>query len=71
MENLIKALQILLKYGNPKYPTYCYHEEMRIMEISPNDVSEEDKEELERLSFNVGDDGDGDLYFYTYRLASA
>ena len=30
MENLIKALQILLKYGNPKRPTHCEHDELTI-----------------------------------------
>lgn len=43
METLIQALQILLKYGNPEYPTHCEHDELWIMEIDPEDVSDEDK----------------------------
>lgn len=50
MENLIKALQILLKYGNPCYPTNCSHDELMVC-ISPELVSEEDLKILEELSF--------------------
>ena len=35
MEDLIKALQILLKYGNPSYPTHCEHDELRVHGIDP------------------------------------
>ena len=49
MKNLIEALQILLKYGNPKYPTHCEHDILTIMEIDPKDVSMEDKKMLEAL----------------------
>ena len=35
MEDLIKALQILLKYGNPKYPTHCEHDELSFHGIEP------------------------------------
>lgn len=40
MENLIKALQILLQYSNPDFPTHCEHD---ICDIDPADVSEADK----------------------------
>jgi len=30
MDDLIKALQILRKYGNPKYPTHCEHDTLYI-----------------------------------------
>ena len=30
MKNLIKALQIFLKYGNPKWPTHCEHDNLYI-----------------------------------------
>lgn len=51
MEDLIKALNIFLKYGNPKYPTSCSHDELAIMEITKDMVSEKDIIELEELGF--------------------
>jgi len=30
MEDLIKALQIFLKYGNPAHPFYCEHDELTV-----------------------------------------
>ncbi|MCW8988352.1 MAG: hypothetical protein OQK75_11865 [Gammaproteobacteria bacterium] len=67
MEDLIKALQIFLKYGNPQWPTNCSHDLMAIMEIDPKDVSKEDTEELERLGFIVMEDE----YFGSFRFGSA
>jgi len=67
MENLIKALQILLKYGNPKYPTCCEHDTLYICGIKFSDVSAEDIEKLEELGFNKGDDDN----FYSFRYGSA
>ncbi len=69
MEDLIKALQIFLKYGNHKYPTNCSHDELAIMEISPTDVSKEDIEELEKLGFIISDEEDG--YFKSFKFGSA
>ena len=42
MDDLIKALQILRKYGNPYYPTNCSHDLLHV-DISPDLVSDEDK----------------------------
>ena len=68
MEDLIKALQIFLKYGNPQWPTHCEHDIMYISdEISPEDVSEEDMEELDKLGFFVEDEFGG---FASYRYGS-
>jgi hypothetical protein len=58
LENLIKALQILNKYGNPAYPTNCEHDEFRVHKISPYKVSKEDIEELESYGFDVETDND-------------
>lgn len=66
MEDLIKALQILLKYGNPDNPTHCEHDVLWICGINPDDVSEEDKSALHKLGFFVGDDG-----FKSFRFGSA
>lgn len=43
MKDLIKALQILLKYGNPKHPTICQHDELNILGIDPKKISNQDK----------------------------
>ena len=57
MEDLIKALQILLKYGNPDFPTHCEHDELEICDIDPALISEEDKKELEELGFVIQIEG--------------
>ena len=44
MKQLIEALTILLKYGNPDYPTHCEHDVMYICGIEPEQVSEEEHE---------------------------
>jgi hypothetical protein len=67
MEDLIKALQIFLKYGNPEYPTHCEHEILYIVGINPDDVSDEDKAELEKLGFNTREDGE---HFTSFRFGS-
>lgn len=56
MQDLIKALTILLKYGNPYSPTHCEHDELTINpEINPDDVSDEDKKTLDELGFHESD----------------
>lgn len=65
MKDLIKALQIFLKYDNPYAPTHCEHDTLYVM-VDPDEVSEEDKERLEELSFH--DEGE---YFISYRFGSA
>lgn len=66
MEQLIKALQIFLKYGNPDYPTHCEHDEMYICGIDPDDVSEEDKKELDKLGFIIDEE-----HFKSFKFGSA
>lgn len=68
MEQLIEALQIFLKYGNPNYPTCCDHDVMYICNINPDDVSEEDKVKLEELGFDIDINID---QFYSYKYGSA
>lgn len=48
MDDLIKALQIMRKYGNPYSPTHCEHDEMTF-NIDSSVITAEDKEELEQL----------------------
>lgn len=64
MEDLIKALQIFLKYGNDTHPTHCEHDEL-IVDIDPEDVSKEDIEELYSLGFYPYNDS-----FVSYRFGS-
>ena len=68
MEDLIKALQILLKYGNPSYPTHCEHDVMYICGIEADQVSDEDKDELDRLGFLVDEEDGG---FMSFKYGSA
>ena len=69
MEDLIKALQIFLKYVTPgsfgeKYPTTCEHDMLFVNCVSPDMVSEEDKEELKNLGFVPYED----FAFVSYRF---
>lgn len=66
LTELIEALTIFRKYGDPDYPTHCEHDEMTIVGIEPEDVSDEDKAQLERLGFFVGDE-----YFMSFKFGSA
>jgi hypothetical protein len=50
VDELIEALQILRKYGNPKYPTHCEHDELTVC-INPELVREEDIKKLDELGF--------------------
>ena len=70
MEKLLEALQILLKYGNPDYPTHCEHDIMVICGIDPLDVSDNDKKKLDELGFSTGMP-QGELCFYSYKYGSA
>lgn len=66
MKDLIEALTIFLKYGDPKYPTNCSHDELYV-DIEPDKVSEEDKKRLDELGFFPNDDNDG---FISFRFGS-
>jgi hypothetical protein len=70
MKDLIEALTILLKYGNPIHPTHCEHDELLICGIDPKDVSEEDKAKLDKLGFFVSTEY-GDEQFKSFRYGSA
>lgn len=65
MEDLIKALQIFVKYGNPHNPTNCDHDVLYV-DINPSLVSADDIGELNKLGFCDGGDG----YFISYRYGS-
>lgn len=65
MNDLIQALTIFAKYGDPYSPTHCEHDQLCVM-IDPDDVTEEDQQYLQKLGFHR-DDG----YFVSYRFGSA
>jgi hypothetical protein len=54
MKELIEALQIFLKYGNPDYPTHCEHDELYV-DCDPKLVSKKDLKRLEKLGFSPND----------------
>jgi hypothetical protein len=68
MEDLIKALQIFLKYGNPKWPTWCEHDVLHICNIDETEVSQEDIAELDKLGFIIDESEGG---FMSFRFGSA
>ncbi len=68
MEDLIKALQIFLKYNNSKWPTNCSHDELWIVDVDPEKVSLEDKKELDILGFFIDEHEE---CFKSFRFGSA
>lgn len=71
MRDLIEALTILLKYGDPRNPTSCEHDVLTICGIDPADVSAGDIVALEALGFFIDDDGYDDAQFQSFRFGSA
>ena len=69
MADLIEALQIFLKYNNPKWPTHCEHDVLTICGVTPSEVSDEDKKRLDELGFIVSEDY-GEC-FQSFRFGSA
>ena len=67
MKDLIEALQIFLKYGNPKYPTCCEHDTLYVL-CDPEKVSQKDLHRLDALGFIADDAEHG---FHSYRFGSA
>lgn len=65
MDDLIKALTIFRKYGNPASPTHCEHDTLRVM-VDSAGVSAKDRVVLEALGFHA--DGES---FYSFRFGSA
>lgn len=57
MEDLIKALQIFLTYGNENYPTSCGHD-IPYVDVDPGVVSDEDRKVLDGPGFSVDDGND-------------
>ena len=71
MTDLIEALTILLKYGDPSNPLNCNPDEVIICGIDPKDVSTEDKKRLDDLGFFVtSDEPMSDTWFKSFRFGS-
>ena len=68
MKNIIKALEIFLKYDNPEYPFHCEHDKLYV-NIDPEKVSDEDIVELDNLGFFVDEEWGGDG-FASYKYGS-
>jgi hypothetical protein len=66
MDDLIEALTILRKYGNPEFPTHCEHDQLTVA-ISPEGVSEEDIKRLDELGFSANE---SDECFYSFKFGS-
>jgi hypothetical protein len=71
MEDLIKALSIFLKYGNPRNPTICLHDKLIIAGVDPDDVFAEDIAKLDTLGFIISESDHEEPYFFSYRYGSA
>lgn len=67
MSDLIEALQIMLKYCDPKYPTCCIHDTL-IVAVDPAVVAQNDKERLHVLGFAPS--VEFDHCFVSYRFGS-
>lgn len=59
MKKLIQALEIFAKYQDLEYPTNCEHDELVIAGITFEEVSEEDRELLDKLDFFWSDENEG------------
>lgn len=70
LSELIEALQIFQKYGNPDSPCHCEHDILVICGIEPKDVSDEDTVKLDKLGFFISDEY-GEEYFASYKFGSA
>lgn len=66
MEQLIEALQIMIKYGNPKNPFHCEHDYLYV-DINWESISDEDQKKLKELGFfedeNYGEGGIGSFKY--------
>ena len=69
MEDLVEALQIMIKYGFvSKYPTTCVHDEFHVcVDFDLDIVSEEDIKKLDELGFLWDDEFE---HFISYRFGS-
>lgn len=68
MEDLIAALLTFSKYKNERYPTHCEHDNLMILGIGKDELSEDDASKVREPSFNWNDEYD---CWTSYRFESA
>lgn len=69
MNDLIEALKIFLKYDNDSYaPTHCQHDILIIANVKPEEVLQEDVEQLNQLGFFISEEYG---LFASFRFGSA
>lgn len=80
MKELIEALQILLKYGDVKYPFQCEHDTLHIVGYDPEKISKEDRIRLGELGIlvlvagEIDEDSEEEIEeseIYSFRYGSA
>jgi hypothetical protein len=64
---IIEALQIFQTYKDEDYPTCCEHDELMVLSVPPDDMSEEDRDRLDELGFEWVEEG----FWRSYRFGSA
>ena len=69
MKDLIEALTIFLKYKDVRNPTLCEHDVLYIMEVTKEEVSEEDAARLKELGF-LWSEGENNCWI-SFRYGSA
>lgn len=67
-DEVIAAIAIFRKYGNPSSPFHCEHDVLYVT-IEPEKVSEEDKAALDRLGFHPS--SEQPECFQSFRYGSA
>lgn len=71
MKDLIEALTIFLKYRDVDYPTHCEHDVLYIMDITEEEVSEEDKKRLDELGFHFSRHSERGPSWISFKYGSA
>lgn len=68
LSDLIKALQIFLKYRDTSEPTHCEHDVMMISSFTKDEISKEDQAALNKLGFSFSV---GEGHWVSYKFGSA
>jgi len=68
MKKLIEALTIFAKYKDLEWPTHCEHDVLFVVGITKKEVSEKDREKLDKLGFFWSD---SDQSWQSFQFGSA
>lgn len=69
MDDLIEALTIFRKYKNVTNPMHCEHDTLMVVDVTKEEVSEQNAKRLEELGFLWSESSDG--CWLSYRFGSA